>query len=105
MLNYSTHFTAYFTTHQLYALAGLLSSIVNLYGTTPLLRHLGMLPTVVVCPGAMLVSATVMLIYPGAYLILASLTLSYTLDYLLFMILSYLFFSSTQGCTRPSAGG
>ena len=52
-------------TGQLYAAAGLLSSLINLFGTSPLLRHLGMLPTVLVCPVFLLFGAGMMLTTPS----------------------------------------
>eukprot|EP00966_Prymnesium_polylepis_P049473 1145255-Prymnesium_polylepis.2 len=54
-------------TGQLYAAAGLLSSLLNVFGTGPLLRHCGMLPTVLVCPVFLLIGAVAMLAQPSVF--------------------------------------
>lgn len=54
-------------TGQLYAAAGLLSSLLNLFGTAPLLRHCGMLPTVLICPVFLLLGAFYMLLSPSVF--------------------------------------
>ncbi len=51
-------------TGQLYAVAGTFSSVLNMFGTTPLLRNCGLLPAVILSPLTLLCASALMLLTP-----------------------------------------